>query len=505
MAGTLVEAIRWWSVEQSEKLAIVTVDDSVTYGALDVWSNEVAAWLVDNDVIPGDRICIYSANSLEWCVFAQGIMRVGGIVVPINPRFTISEAEYFINRVSPKFVFFDEQREANAKALQKRLEGISIQCLDMVQAFRGRQVSLFESKAISPDFPVVIVATSGSTGFPKGVVLSHRSMMNNYNDFALAYAHAADHPNIMVFPPLCTSAGFYMLHECLVFGGTAFIEDGFDPVRSLKRIEEDRITILMGVPVFFELMANCAEFHDVDMSSIRLAQSGGAPVSQHLMETWRDRDIVIQQMYGQTEAGGNATINSPQDSIEFPEKCGKGMPFTRLGIIDEQGNFCGPGVAGEIVVKGPGIMVGYWDDPEETNKTIVDGWLRTGDLGRLDELGRLTMLDRIKDLIISGGLNISAAEVERVIRDFPGMEEVAVISAKDDKFGETPMAVIYSREDVDVSALIQHCCENLSDYKVIRYVALSTDPLPRLASGKISKMELRKQYADAHLTMEKVR
>src|SRR5690606_93131 len=198
----------------------------------------------------------------------------------------------------------------------------------------------------------------------------------------------------------------------------------------------------------------CDIFPTIDLSSVRMVQSGGARISRQLLETWMQKGLVLRQMYGQTEAGGNATINSVADSMRYPEKCGRGMPFTRLATVDKDGNLCPPNVPGEIIIKGPGMMVGYWNDPEATARTLVNGWLFTGDLGAIDEQGLLTMLDRIKDIIISGGMNISAVEVERVVAEFPGVLEVAVIAVKDDRFGETPMAVIYASTGIDVPALV---------------------------------------------------
>ena len=283
------------------------------------------------------------------------------------------------------------------------------------------------------------------------------------------------------------------------------MEDAFDPVAALKRIENDRITILMGVPVFFERMAASKEFATTDMSSVRMMQCGGATVSRQLLQTWMGKGLVFQQMYGQTEAGGNATINPISAAVAHPEKCGRGMPFTRLATIDDNGQFCRPGIAGEIVISGPSVMVGYWRDEAATSKVMVDGWLRTGDLGVIDENGLLTMLDRLKDIIISGGMNISAAEVERVVSEYPGVQEVAVIAAKDERFGETPMAIVYAPDGADEAAIAAHCSKYLSDYKVPRYVAVLREPLPRLATGKLSKALLRTTYAEAHLTMQRVR
>ena len=177
---------------------------------------------------------------------------------------------------------------------------------------------------------------------------------------------------------------------------------------------------------------------EADLSNVRLTSVGGARVTRQLLEMWLAKGILLRQIYGQTEAGGQSTINTRDAALAEPEKCGRGMPFTRIAIMDSEGRLCPPDTPGQIVIKGPGVMEGYWRDPEATASTLSDGWLRTGDLGVIDANGLLTMLDRIKDIIISGGLNISAAEVERVIGEFPGVEEVAAIAAKDERFGETP-------------------------------------------------------------------
>lgn len=504
--GTLLDAIRWWATERRDEPAVVATQGNVTHGELDAWAEAVSDWLIDQGLQMGERVTIAAVNCLEWCVMAQAVMRAGGLLAPINPRFTLSEAEYVVGRYEPPILFHDDARAELAAGVCAKHAAVRCESLNVVHELRQRAPRrLGAARPITPDTPVVIIGTSGSTGYPKGVIYSHRTMLAGYSEFALAEAHAAEHPRVMVFGPLCVSSGYYVFTEMLVLGGTAFLEDSFDPARALQRIERDRITILMGVPVFFERMAACDSFAATDVSSLRMVQSGGARVSRQLIDTWAQRGLVFQQLYGQTEAGGTATINPRSVAAAQPDKCGRGMPLTRLATINEQGVFCPPGVPGEIVVQGPAVMVGYWRDPEATAKVLVDGWLRTGDLGVIDEHGLLTMIDRLKDIIISGGMNIAAAEVERVIAEFPGVAEVAVIAAKDERFGETPMAVIHAPGGVDIPNLIAHCNQHLSDYKVVRYVALHGEPLPRVAAGKVSKPELRKRYADAHLTLTKVR
>lgn len=201
----------------------------------------------------------------------------------------------------------------------------------------------------------------------------------------------------------------------------------------------------------------------------------------------------------------NGTIMPEHIARVQPQKCGMGGLFNEIGIVDERGNRVPPGTVGEIILRGPGNMIEYWNNPEETAKVLKNGWLHTGDLGVLDEDGLLTFIDRMKDLIISGGLNISAAEVERAVLSFPGIEECMVIAAKDARFGETPLAVVYTRQKIDVPSLIAHCNSRLADYKVPRYVALEEEPLPRTPNGKLSKPSMREKYRDAAGTLPRVR
>jgi fatty-acyl-CoA synthase len=434
-------------------------------------------------------------------------MLAGGILAPINPRCTVSEvSDLLIDRYQSKFAFYDDARATVVREVGTKMPGLGLRTIAEVAALRHRSApSASRREEIGENTPVAIIPTSGSTARPKGVVFSHRTLVNYVSQFALAEPNAADRARIIVFAPLSTSAGYVVMTQYLSYGGTVFIDDAFDAERALSRIVKDKITVIMGVPIFFERMAACADFAGADLSSVRLATVGGSRVSKSLLETLMGKGILPRQLYGQTEAGGQVTINTLEASQTAPEKCGRGNLFTRIAIMDVDGAFCPPGKPGEIVVKGSGTMVGYWNDPEATAKTVVDGWLHTGDLGTIDEEGLLTMVDRIKDIVISGGQNISAAELERVISEIPGIEEVSVISAKDEKFGETPLAIIYGSREIEAAEIIAHCNKHLSDYKVPRYVAIEREPLPRLATNKISKPALRVKYSDAHLWLRRVR
>lgn len=507
MSGTLIETFKWWAVERADLPALVVGEEQVSYARLKAWSDSVAQWLVAQGIEPGDRVGIMAANSLQWIVLSQAAMLAGAILAPVNPRFTFSEASYLLlERYRVKAIFHDAERADVARKMADQVPGCGV--FDLTEMDRLREIAA-DPKQVLPDVPLdaelVIIPTSGSTGRPKGVVLSHRSMAGYIADSCLARPGAFSEPRVLLFAPLCTSAGYVVLTQYLAYGGTVYLEAAFDAPRALDKIVSQRITTMMGTPIFFERMAACDHFRDADLSSLHYCLVGGSRVSRSLLDAWLGKGVLLRQLYGQTEVGGQATFNTDQASISFPEKCGRGSMYTRIAVIDEQGNFAAPNTPGQIVVKGPGVMVRYWDDPEATASTLVDGWVRTGDLGMVDEEGLLTMLDRIKDIIISGGLNISAAEVERVISEYPGVHEVAVIAARDDTFGETPLAIIHGPGPGDIPELLLHCSTHLSSYKVPRYMVCTPEPLPRLASGKIAKPGLREEYVDAHLRLDRVR
>ena len=505
MSGTLIDMARWWAAIRTNEPAIVAPNDSLTYGELNAWADAVAEWLMGEGLQVRDRVSIMAANGIDWCVLSQGVVRAGGLLAPLNFRYTVNEASLMVDRFRSKFLFYDAARHATAQKIADVMPFVRLMEITAVREFRRRAANAERLPAVTPDTEVVIISTSGSTALPKGVVYSHRTMLSYITEFAMAEPHATDRARMLLFAPLNTSAGYVLLTQYLAYGGVIFVDEQFDAARALKRIKEDKITSVMGAPVFLERIAACEGFKEADLSCVRMTSVGGARVTRQLLEAWMSKGVLLRQIYGQTEAGGQSTINTLEASVTHPEKCGRGMPFTRHKVIDSEGRTCPPGTPGEILIKGPSLMVGYWNDPEATAKTLVDGWLHTGDLGVMDETGLLTFVDRLKDIIISGGLNISAAEVERCVSEFAGVEEVAVIAAKDERFGETPLAVVYSPAPIEVPQLIAHCNRLLSDYKVPRYVAIESEPLPRLATGKIAKPPLRTKYAQAHLHLPRVR
>ncbi|HTK63212.1 MAG TPA: AMP-binding protein, partial [Pseudonocardia sp.] len=360
-----------------------------------------------------------------------------------------------------------------------------------------------------PDDTLAVIFTSGSTGLSKGVILTNRTLLNISFEATLTEDGLRPGGRTLLLLPFCFTPGLvWGLYMHAVLGSTLVVEADLDPSRAVRRLAEHKIQAIFGVPLIYEVMAKAPEFADADLSSLITATVGGAAVPVPLLKKWADKGVTLRQIYGMVEGGGTVTATLTHEAAEHPDSCGIGSVFTEIKVVREDGSEADPGETGQILLRGPSVTPGYWGDPETTAAAIgEDGWLRSGDLGKRDAEGRLTFVDRLKDLIISGGINISPVELEAVIARVPGVEEVAVIAAADEKFGETPAAIVYSTEDPAAltSAVVTECDKQVAAYKVPRYVVVRDEPLPRLPNGKISKREIRSEYADLTGRYPKVR
>lgn len=499
MTATIDQSLRWWADKIPGNRAIVVGSDATTYGEFEQWTARIALDLRARGLKPGDRVPIFAPNAMHWCAAAIGIIRAGGTLVPLNYRYTQAEVQSVAADCSPAMVYVGGDKA-------HMLDGLSygLLALDDVIALRQGEPVLFEGDH-DPDAVTVIGYTSGSTARPKGVMLTHRTMIGYALEATINYPEHRMGATAINVAPLYTSAGTVQLVEFLNLGMTDFIEADFDAERALRLLIEEKVEIFGGVPTFWERIAACPGFAEADLSHIKWAAVGGARVPLSLLETWRNKGVILRQLYGLTEAGGNSSVMPASEAVEHPEQCGRGGIYTRHRIVDDRGEDVPVGTPGEIVLRGPGIMVGYWNNPEATKEAFFGDWLRSGDIGVMNGKGNMQLVDRLKDIIISGGLNIWPLDIEAVINEIEGVDEVAVIGAPDEKFGETPMAIVHARGAITPSQIVDHCNARLANYKVPRYVVVQPGPLPRLATGKISKRDLKQIYSDAHLTLERVR
>jgi fatty-acyl-CoA synthase len=506
MTAQVTDPISWWAKERPDQPAIVFDDDAVSYAELDAWLNRVAAHYAETGVGAGERVGVIGSNSLRWCVAALGAIRAGAILVPLNMRLVADELADLVEGSTPTVVVVE------GGPLRETMEGVAgrghpfeLEDLTFVDQLRSGPSAPFR-RDVDPDQPAVIVYTSGTTAKPKGVIFSHANTLNFIFEWSLIEPDFTAGMRLLMVLPIHGAPGtLWGLVHTLAHGGAFFLEAGFDPGTTVRKLAEHEITVFLGVPLLYEAMAATPEFEKADFSSLRVTHVGGARVPVPLLKKWQAKGVLLRQIYGLTEGGGSITVNPREFALDKPEMCGRGGAFTRFKTVRPDGSTCEANKEGEIFIQGPAVTPGYWNNPEATRDAFVDGWLRTGDLGVIDDDGLLRMVDRLKDMIISGGINIAPAEIETIIAALDEVEEVAVIPVPDEKFGETPAAVIRLREPLPVEKIVAHCSEKLADYKVPRYIVELDAPLPRMASGKIAKRLLKELLPDIPGTQPRVR
>jgi fatty-acyl-CoA synthase len=506
MSGTINDALVWWARITPDSVAVDFDGDAITYRALSGWADGVAAELQAKGVRPGDRVSLLGSNSLEWCAVALGAWRLGAIVAPFNHRMLSRELTALVEDCEPAAVYCDAALRDRLEEVHRARPTFEIGLLDDVTKLRGGGHQPIATPVGELSDPTAIIFTSGTTGRPKGVIFTHGSIAGEMHEWSLIEPIQPNGLRALLVLPLFTAAGvIWGLARCLLHGGTLLLQPSLAPARAVEVIARKEVTTITGPPIVFEQIAAAPGFAEADLSSVTTAHVGGARVPMELLRTWQKKGVSLRQIYGQTEIGGSATVMPRDEAAAHPEKCGWGGIFTKIRVVDPEGADCAPNVPGEILLRGPGMMPGYWRNEQATKETLVDGWLHTGDMGVLDENGYLTFVDRIKDMIISGGLNIAPLEIENVLQELPQVREVSVIGVADAKFGETPAALVRAEGPLTEAEVVAHCDARLADYKVPRYVVLVDSDLPRMPSGKIAKRELRETYADVPQTHPKVR
>jgi fatty-acyl-CoA synthase len=496
--GNMGRWISWWSRVDHEKDAVVFEDSRVSYGGLNENINRLANALTKRFGLKrGDRIGCLLTNSIAYYEIAFACAKIGARLVPFNIRLTGREIAYVAKDCSPKVTFTEDLFLPILESAQEESFDIHMINLD-----GGEYQNLLEEA--SPEEPLdqarweddfAILYTSGTTGFPKGAVLAQHSILAVTHNMMTAFGHS-HRDRFMLQLPLCFTGALIPLSMPIFHaGGTIFLEKDFVPARSLELIEKEKITVSCGVPTLWKLVSDEAGFADTDFSYMRLILCGGAPVPVSLLKVYQEKGVPFTAGYGLTEGGG-FNMYLPPDKVTM--KSGGYIPllWNDVRALNPQGQTVQAGEIGEIAIKGPVLMREYWNQPEATAETVKDGWLHTGDLARVDEEGYYYIVDRAKDMIVSGGLNTYPAEVENVIYSFPKVSQAAVIGLPHKVWGEMVVAVVVPKpgETIEEGELIAFCKENLADYKCPKTVILS-EALPLNTAGKVLKRKLREEYA----------
>jgi fatty-acyl-CoA synthase len=354
---------------------------------------------------------------------------------------------------------------------------------------------------VTHDDPCLIMYTSGTTGRPKGAVLTHGNMTWSCLNQVLGLDFTPEERTLGLAPLFHIGGLNGTVNPTLLRGGCVVLVRGFDPPATLAVISEQRVSSFFAVPTMLDALSRQPDFGTIDLSALRTIGAAGAPLPLPLLHTWLDRGITVQQAYGMTESAPAGTMLDSVDAVAKVGSAGKSQFFVDVRVVRPDGTECGPNEIGEVVLSGPNIMAGYWNAPEETAAAIVDGWYHSGDAGSTDEDGYLYIRDRYKDMIISGGENVYPAEIESALLEFDDVQEVAVIGVPDPTWGEVGLAVVVPvpGTTIDGEELRARLRARLAGFKVPKYVELA-DELPKTATGKIRKPDLRDRYVTTEET-----
>jgi HIP---CoA ligase len=490
--------------------ALVTADKTLTFDGLRAEVRQAAAAMIDLNVAPGDRVGIWSPNTWHWVVACLAAHYAGAVVVPLNTRYTASEASDILARTEAPLLiamgeFLGMDRVADLDRAQlPALRHIVRIPLDRADGTwdefvaRGTDLAAADARAaaVSPDDVSDVLFTSGTTGRSKGVLCAHRQSLSAPAAWA-ACGEVTSADRYLCINPFFHNFGYKAgILACLQTGATLIPMLTFDPEQAMRAVQEQRATVLPGPPTIYQTLLDHPRRGEYDLSSLRFAVTGAATVPVVLIERMQselDIDIVLTA-YGLTEASGFGTMcRSDDDALTVATTCGRPIAGFELRIdISPEGSADG---TGEVLLRGPNVMLGYLDDPAATAAAIdSDGWLHTGDVGGVDAAGNLRITDRLKDMYICGGFNVYPAEIEQVLARLDGVADAAVIGVPDERLGEVGRAFIVLRPDaqVDEAAVIAYTREHLANFKAPRSVRF-VEALPRNPGGKVVKPLLRER------------
>ncbi|MCC6853406.1 MAG: long-chain fatty acid--CoA ligase [Rubrivivax sp.] len=450
----------------------------------------------------GDRVGLLMANSPEFLECFFGLAKIGAIVVPLNWRLTPPELAFIANDAGIRALAYGPEYAATAAALRGQIPDGSWIALDQAPAGDHDYARLTAAAPETEPAPagagadaLMIMFTSGTTGKPKGAVLSHDNLFYDSCTVALSTDWRWGDRVLVALPLFHIGALIDVVIDVHV-GSTTVLMKAFDPVGFLKTLQDEKINSFLAVPAMLQFMLQVPALREFDLSSVRWALCGTAPVPVPLIQAWAQFGIAIQQVYGLTECAGGAAVLGSERALDKIGSTGLPMFHTDIRVVDGLGRDAAADEVGEILIRGPHVIGAYWNNPQASADALRDGWLHTGDLGRLDAEGYLYVVDRKKDMVISGGENIYPAEVESVLTALPQCAEVAVIGVPDPAWGEAVCAVVRLRDgqSLTLDEVVAHCSGKLGKYKIPKKLIVSAEPLPRNPTGKLLKRLLREKY-----------
>ncbi len=498
------DMINRWAKASPDKEALFDAieDRRYSYAQLAREINKMAHFLqIDIGIAKGDRVACLALNRAEYIILFFGLGRLGAVMVPLNFRLAKNEFIYFLEDAAPKAVFFDQEHQDIINRLKEDIQLPHYVCLDdddtvgvsLPSRWNQLPVDDLPEVFIEPQDPQLIIYTSGTTGLPKGVLLTHGMLTWNAVNTIQGWDMRSSDRTILHAAMFYTAGWNVFTLPLFNCRGSNILIRSFEPDLILDLIDREKVSVFFGVPTMFQMLIDAPRFASTSFDHIRFMVSGGAPMSRDIFDTFEEKkNIRIWEGYGLTEVGpNNFMANGKLGTIGHP------MPYVDVRLIDPDGKEVAPGEEGEILLRGPNVCAGYLNKPEATAEAIQDGWFHTGDLGRIDDDGHMAIAGRLKDMFISGGVNIYPAEIERVIEAHPVVTGAAVIGVPDERWGEVGKAIVEVKagKSLTLDDLLDYLKDRIGKFKMPKYLEV-VDELPRTpASGKIQKFVLKSKFS----------
>ncbi|RZS36602.1 fatty-acyl-CoA synthase [Herbihabitans rhizosphaerae] len=480
-----------------DRLALVFADRRWTYAELDTAAGRVAARLLELGLEHGDRVAAFGKNSDAYLLLYLGCARAGLVHVPVNFNARGEELAYLLSQSTPSAVFVDpaldeyvEASSAHRGTLRDKGSG-----LDVLAWALDADGQVHDEVGVTDDDLVQLLYTSGTTSRAKGAMLTHRALVHEYASCVAALDITAEDVLLHALPLYHSAQMHVFLLPSLAVGATNYLVEAPDLDDVFTRVPRDGVTSLFFPPTVWVGVANHPGLTSADLGTLRKAYYGASIMPVPVLEKLRERlpDVGFYNCFGQSEIGPLATVLRPEEHDERPDSVGRPVLFVETRVVDSAMNDVPPGSLGEVIYRSPQLCAGYWDKPEETEEAFAGGWFHSGDLVRADEQGYLFVVDRIKDVVNTGGVLVASREVEDALYAHPSVAEVAVVGLPHERWIEAITAVVVLSAPVEADELIAFAAKTLAPHKVPKAVHV-VDELPKNASGKLLKRDLRQRF-----------
>jgi len=493
--GVVARSARRWP----DRVALRFEDREWSYAELDAAVSRAAGALLGTGLAAGDRVAAYGRNSDAYLLGFLACSRAGLVHVPVNYALTGDELAYLLEQSGSRAVLFDPKLQEHLEPVLGDRTALALRDAEDSLLARAAAGDVPEIDADPADDALVqLLYTSGTTSRPKGAMMTHRALVHEYASCIHSLdLHEADEP--LHCMPLYHSAAMHVfLLPSLAIGATSALMEAPDVPEILRRVEEDGVGSLFLAPTVWVPLAGHPDLDTRDLSSLKKAYYGASIMPVPILERLQEKlpGLGFYNCFGQSEIAPLATVLRPEEHAARPDSCGRSVLFVELRVIDQEtGEDVGADGVGEVVYRSPQLCDGYWEDPEATEEAFKDGWFHSGDLVRRDAEGYIFVVDRIKDVINTGGVLVASREVEDALYTHPAVAEVAVIATPDERWIEAICAVVVTREEVSAEELTAHARTSLAGYKVPKRIEFA-DELPRNASGKLLKRVLRDEIVE---------